>query len=109
MSAWCSFRLFRCLGRLPMLRTFTEYIFALIDLIEAEVRSLRQSLQRVALGIGVLLGGGLLLATGLGFVIAALYLGLAATLNAWAAALVTGGIVMAIGALTAWIGIRVIR
>ncbi len=109
MPAWCSFRLFRCLGRLPMLRTFTEYIFALIDLIEAEVRSLRQSLQRAALGIGVLLVGGLLLATGLGFVIAALYLSLAATLNAWAGALITGGIVMVIGALIAWLGVRTMR
>lgn len=109
MSALSIIRLFRCTRYVPVLRKFTEYIFALCDLLQAEARALGHAARRVALGIVVLLLGGLLLATGFGFLVAGVYLVLAATLNAWAGALITGGIVALVGCLVAWIGLKATR
>jgi hypothetical protein len=102
-------RLLRYLRYVPMLRKLTEYVFALCDLLEAEGRALRQAIRRAAVGIGILLLAGLLLATGLGFLIAGVFLALAVALNAWAGALITGGIVLALGAVVAWFAIQTTR
>ncbi len=99
----------RCLRGVSVLRKLNEYVFALCDLFEAEARAFAQTARRTALGIVVLLLSGLLLATGFGFLVAGLYLLLAAAVNAWAGALITGGVVLLAGLLTAWIGWRVAR
>lgn len=97
------------LGRFLMWRKLTEYILAVCDLLEAEGRMAWQAIRRAVFGILILLVAGLLLATGVGFLIAALYLALALAVHAWAAALITGGIVLGIGSLVAWIGVQAWR
>lgn len=98
--------LLRCFRYVPMLRKLTEYVFALCDLLEAQGRALRDAARRMALGIVVLFLGGLLMATGLGFLIASAYLILALALEPWAGALIVGGSVLVLGALVAWAGLR---
>ena len=109
MPALSVIHLFRYLRYGPMLRKLTEYILAVCELLEAQGRALRQAVRRTALGMVILLVGGLLLAAGLGFLIAGIYLILAAALTPWAGALITGGIVLLLGALVAWIGLHTAR
>lgn len=109
MPALSVIHLFQCLRYVPMLRKLTEYIFAVCDLLEAQGRALRQTVRRTALGMVVLLVGGLLLAAGLGFIIAGIYLILAAALTPWAGALITGAIVIVLGGVVAWIGLHTAR
>ena len=92
-----------------MLRKLNEYVFALCDLLEAEARVIGHAARRTALSIVVLLLAGLFMATGCGFLVAGLYLILAMALNAWAGALITGGIILVVGFLVAWIGLQVPR
>jgi hypothetical protein len=92
-----------------MIDRLTDYILALCDLIEAGGRALQRAFRHAALGVLLLSLAGLLLATGFGFLIAGLYLGLAAAINPWAGALITGGIVVVAGALATWIAVQTIR
>ncbi len=92
-----------------MFHKLTEYVFAVCDLIEAEVRALRAVSRRVALGGMIMLLAAALLATSFGFLIAGVYILLATALNAWAGALITGGIVLVMGALATWIALQTIR
>ncbi len=101
--------LIRCLGGVSVFRKLNEYVFALCDLFEAEARTFAQTARRTALRIVVLLLAGLLLAVGFGFLVAGLYLLLAAALSAWAGALITGGVVLFAGLVVAWLGLRVAR
>lgn len=97
------------LGRVLMWRKLTEYLFAVCDLLKAEGRMAWQAMRRAAFGILIVLVAALLMATGVGFLIAGLYLALALAVQAWAAALITGGIVLATGSLVAWIGVQATR
>lgn len=99
----------RCLRGGSVLRKLNEYVFALCDLFEAEAHAFAQTARRTALAVVVLLLASLLMAAGFGFLVAGLYVLLAAALNAWAGALITGAIVLLVGLVVAWIGLRVGR
>lgn len=90
-----------------MLQRVTQYVIALCDLLEAEGRALRAGSMRLAAALITLLLAAGVVATGLGFLVAGLYLLLAAAINPWAGAMITGGIVLAVGLLTTWIAARV--
>src|SRR3569833_95630 len=68
-----------------------------------------EAIQRITAGIGAPATGGLLRLAGLMGLLAAAVLGLATVMAAWLAALIVGGAVLAIGAITLAVGLKAIR
>lgn len=81
------------------MRILTEYLLALVDLVEAEGRSLRASVIHLAVVLIVLAAVGLMILAGCGLLIASVYLLIAGPLPHWAAAMITGGALVVLGSL----------
>jgi len=93
------------------LRTLVEYIIALLDLAEAEGRAFRSSLANLVVGLIFLLGGGVLLLTGIWCCLSGVYAGFLHVLNGsvLGAGLITGGITIVLAGVMMWLGKLVTR
>lgn len=87
----------------------TEYIIALVDLLEAEGRVLRSTVMRTGVGLACLAVAALLTFAGLGLCLWAAYQGLAAQVGPASAALVIGVLTLLLAGLMAWTAIRLTR
>lgn len=87
----------------------TEYIIALMDLLEAEGRSLRVHVMRTGVGLACLAGAALLAFLGIGFMLWAAYQGLVLQLGAVNAALMIGVVMLILAGVMAWIARRLTR
>ncbi len=82
------------------MRALTEYILAVSDLVEAEVKAIRQGLFRLVLAAALVLGGAVLALMGLAMVLYGLYqLLMSAGLGGSAAAALSGSTFIAVAAL----------
>jgi hypothetical protein len=86
-----------------------EFVIALIELLEAEGRALKQSVRRVSFGLVFLLTASALILTALGFLLAAGYLALAAALGSALAALIMGSVSLLMAATLGFIAYRAMR
>ena len=86
-----------------------EFVIALLELLEAEGRALKQSVRRVSFGLVFLLTASALILTALGFLLAAGYLALAAALGSALAALIMGGVSLLLAATLGFIAYRAMR
>jgi uncharacterized membrane protein YqjE len=92
----------------------TELVQRVGDLVSRLVRDelalakaeLTEKARRAGIGIGLFSGAGLLVAYAVGVFVAAMVLGLAVWLPAWAAAVVTGLILLLVAAILGWQGRR---
>ncbi len=87
----------------------SEWVIALLDLIEAEGRALRRAVGRASFGVALLTIATLLVITGIGFLIAAAYWALAATFGASLAALIVGVVILLIAASLGFLAYRALR
>jgi Putative Actinobacterial Holin-X, holin superfamily III len=96
--------LFTLIGNIPTL---------LIELVRNELESLKNEitgkLKSAGIGIGLLAGAVFFVLFALMVLIAAAVLGLATVLPAWAAALIVGGIILAIAVILALAGIGALK
>lgn len=86
-----------------------EFVIALLELLEAEGRALKQSVRRVSFGLVFLLTASALILTSLGFLLAAGYLALAAALGSALAALIMGLASLLSAATLGFIAYRAMR
>lgn len=86
-----------------------EFVIALLELLEAEGRALKQSVRRVSFGLVFLLTASALILTALGFLLAAGYLALAAALGSALAALIMGLASLLSAATLGFIAYRAMR
>lgn len=85
-----------------MLRGLTDYLIALLELLEAEGRSAKRSVYALATAIGVFALGILLLAAAAGFLVTGLYLGLSTVLHpAWVTS-ICGVALLILGVIVLW-------
>ena len=87
----------------------TEYIIALVNLLEAEGRVLRGTVMRTGIGLACLAVAALLAFVGLGLCLWAAYQGLVAQLGQINAALMIGVLMLLLAGLMAWTAIRLSR
>lgn len=80
------------------MRTLTEYILALADLVEAEARAIRRGLFRLVVAVMVLLVAGALMLLGLGMVLYGLYHGLLSAGMSVPGAAALAGVIFVAGA-----------
>jgi hypothetical protein len=88
------------------MQAVTELIVRVADLCEAEGRTLRGVTLRLALGIVIILIAAAASIAGLILLVLALYITVEQQAGQAAAALLTGGAVLAIGVLLAWLVYR---
>ena len=86
-----------------------EFVIALLELLEAEGRALKQSVRRVSFGLVFLTTTSALILTGLGFLLASGYLALAAALGSALATLIMGGTSLLLAAVLGLIAYRAMR
>jgi hypothetical protein len=89
-----------------LLRNVSELVRRELDLAKAE---LAEKGRRLALGIALMVVGGVILVAMLGALTATAILALATTLDAWLAALIVTIVVAAIGAIVLLVGVRSLR
>ncbi|MEW5756785.1 MAG: phage holin family protein [Pseudomonadota bacterium] len=87
----------------------TEYIIALMDLLEAEGRELRRTVMRTGIGLVCLAVAGLVAVIGLCFCLWAVYQALAAMVGPATAAMIVGLLMLSLAGLIAWIAMRLAR
>lgn len=86
-----------------------EFVIALLELLEAEGRALKQAVRRVSFGLAFLLTALALILTALGFLLAAGYLAIAAALGSALAALIMGGASLLLAATLGFLAYRSMR
>lgn len=86
-----------------------EFVIALLELLEAEGRALKQAVRRVSFGLVFLLTALALILTALGFLLAAGYFAIAAALGSALAALIMGGASLLLAATLGFIAYRAMR
>lgn len=86
-----------------MLRSLSDYLIAVLDLLEAEGRSAKRNVYAVATAIAVFILGTTLLAGAAGFLITALYLGLISVWSPAWVALLCGLLLLVTGVIVLWI------
>ena len=87
----------------------SEWVIALLDLIEAEGRALRRAVGRASFGVALLTIATLLVIAGFGFLIAAAYWALAATFGASLAAFIMSAVILLIAASLGFLAYRALR
>lgn len=86
-----------------MFRGLSDYLIALVELLEAEGRSAKRNAFALATAIAIFMLGILLLAGAAGFLVAGLYLGLATVLHPAWVALICGGALLVTGGIVLWL------
>lgn len=86
-----------------MLKGLSDYLVALLELLEAEGRSAKRNAYQLATAIAVFALGTLLLAGAAGFLITALYLGLTAVFPPAWVALICGAVLLGVGVSVLWL------
>ena len=85
-----------------MLRGVSDYLIAIIDLLEAEGRSAKKNVWGLVTAIAVYMLGTLLLAGAAGFLVTGLYLGLSTVLHpAWVTT-ICGTVLLVAGVIVLW-------
>lgn len=91
------------------MKAIGEMLVRVVDLLEAEGRSLRQNVVRTAAILGVVLAIVLMTLGGLGLLAAAMFLALAQAMGTAGAAAVTGGLLLLIAAMAGLVAPWLIR
>lgn len=86
-----------------MLKGLSDFVIALVELLEAEGRSAKRNVYAVVTAVGIFALGIMLLAGSVGFLVAGLYMGLATELHpAWVAT-ICGIVLLLAGVIVLWI------
>jgi hypothetical protein len=91
------------------LRGLAELIIALLELLEAEARTLRSGVLRLGLSLALLGTAGTLMLVGVGLILRALYLYLEIVLTPPTAALITGVVTLLVSGGLLWSARRLSR
>lgn len=86
-----------------MLRGLSDYLIALLELLEAEGRSAKRNAFKLATAIAVFALGIFLMAGAAAFLVAGVYLGLVTVLHPAWVALICGGTLLVLGGIVLWI------
>jgi len=86
-----------------------EFVIALLELLEAEGRAMKQAVRRVSFGLVFLITASALTLTALGFLLAAGYLAIASVLGSALAALIMGSVSLVLAATLGFIAYRAMR
>jgi hypothetical protein len=86
-----------------MLRSLSDYLIALLELLEAEGRSAKRNAYALATAVAVFMLGTIIVAGSVGFLVAALYLGLTTVLSPAWVALICGLTLLVTGVIVLWL------
>lgn len=87
----------------------SDFLIALVELLEAEGRAAKRHALRTGTGLGLLLAAIVLFLAGTGFLVAAAYVALSGALPPSVALVICGALVLILGGATTWIARRVAR
>jgi hypothetical protein len=87
----------------------SDFLIALVELLEAEGRAAKRHVLRAGAGLGLLFAAIVLFLAGMGFLVAAAYVTLAGALSPSVALVICGAVVLVLGGATTWIARRVAR